>query len=304
MIILFYGEGRLGNQIFQYQALSALAGSGDTIVAIGLEDLQASLELQGPSVRVLLRSPWLKRFCKYVVLPWLLRPLCRTLRLMGYAFEQQSGDGAHRGAGGEMSVRPGLFSGIVFVDGGFYQNGALWSPAFPATTLRLDATLKQRARDYLATLPDSGSPHVFIHVRRGDYLSFAAYGADDLSLPETFYRGAIAELRRRMGNPHLVFVTDDTAWVSERFADVEPKSIASFDPALDFAIMTQCRAGILSNSTFSLAAALLLDHPEVVIGPQYWFGFRSGRWLPPRIRVDHPQMLYLPAIDAGVSQPC
>jgi len=293
--ILFYGEGRLGNQVFQYQALSTLAGRDDAILAVGLEHLHASLELHGPSVHVLTRSKWLKRLIKYLLIPCLLRPLCRSLRLANYAFEREIGDGAKRGADGEIVLRRGLFSQFLFVDGGYYQNGALWHPAFPAHTMRLKPTLQQQARKYLHEVNDGTKPNAFVHVRRGDYLSFSAYGLDDLNLPESFYRSAMDTLKARLGEVHLVFVTDDPAWVRERFADVEPKSIASFSPALDFAIMAECNAGVLSNSTFSLAAALLLNQPRLIIGPRYWFGFRSGEWLPPRIRVDHPQMLYLPA---------
>jgi hypothetical protein len=295
VIILFYGEGRLGNQVFQYQALSTLAGSDDSVIAVGLEQLQNALDLNGPSVHVITRSRLVKRLIKYLLIPLLLRPLCRTLRLTSYAFERESGEGDQRGADGEIAIRRGLFSRLLFVDGGFYQNGALWSQAFPAATQRLRATLRQQAHDYLQSATESQRPKAFVHVRRGDYLAFSAYGLGDLSLPESFYRNAIATLRAKLGEIDLVFVTDDPQWVRERFADIEPKAIASFSPMLDFAIMAECDAGILSNSTFSLAAALLLDHPQLVIGPQYWFGFRTGEWLPPRIRVYHPQMLYLPA---------
>lgn len=295
MLIFFYGEGRLGNQVFQYHALSTLAGRDDSIVAVGLESLQASLDLNGPRLRVLTRSKWLKRIVRYVLIPCLLRPLCRGLRLTNYAFERESGDGAKRGADGEIVLRRGLLPRFLFVDGGFYQNGALWNQVFPTRTMRLKATLQQQARNYLHEVNAGAAPNAFVHVRRGDYLSYSAYGVADLNLPESFYRSAIATLRSQLGDIHLVFVTDDPHWVRERFADIEHKTIASFSPVLDFALMAECNAGVLSNSTFSLAAALLLDHPSLVIGPQYWFGFRSGEWLPPRIRVDHPQMLYLPA---------
>ena len=39
MRIFFIGEGRLGNQIFQYAALCSIAPPGTKILAIGLEDL-------------------------------------------------------------------------------------------------------------------------------------------------------------------------------------------------------------------------------------------------------------------------
>jgi hypothetical protein len=134
-------------------------------------------------------------------------------------------------------------------------------------------------------------------VRRTDYLSFASYGLDNLTLPESYYREAMREVAGRVRAPHFVFVTDDRRWVEATFHDVLHKSVASFEPGLDFALMAECPVGILSNSTFALSAALLMRSPQVVVGPRFWFGFRVGEWYPPRIRVDHPKVVYL-----GVAQ--
>ncbi|HKE95436.1 MAG TPA: alpha-1,2-fucosyltransferase [Povalibacter sp.] len=294
MLVLFYGEGRLGNQIFQYQALSSLAGSSDCILAAGLEDLRSVVETTGPQLTLVTRSRWVKRCIKYLLVPCLLRPLARTLRLIGYATEHESGHGVRRGASGQLSLRRGLLASITFVDGGYYQNADIWPHIFPATSVRLQSSLRSEARRILDRIGSEWP--VFVHVRRGDYLKFSSYGVDDLTLPESFYRAAIDEMRQRLPQAHWMFVTDDPAWVEDHFADVQPRTVTSVSAALDFAVMTECVAGILSNSTFSLAAALLLPNPQLLIGPQYWFGFRVGEWLPPHIRVDHPRMLYLPAV--------
>ncbi len=48
MRILFIGEGRLGNQIFQYAALSSIARPCARLTAIGLEDLEGLFDLMVP----------------------------------------------------------------------------------------------------------------------------------------------------------------------------------------------------------------------------------------------------------------
>lgn len=133
-----------------------------------------------------------------------------------------------------------------------------------------------------------------MHVRRTDYLSYTSYGLTDLSLPVDFYRSAISELERRIGRTHLVFVTDDPPWVERFFSDIEHKTVVSSDATMDFAIMTECGSGIVSNSTFALAAAFMLDKPELVIAPRFWFGFRIHEWLPPLIEVTNERLIYLP----------
>jgi hypothetical protein len=138
-MILFYGEGRLGNQIFQYQALSQIAKPNEHIVSVGLEDLERSLELCGPKVTVLTRSGLLKRIIKYILCPLLLRPLARTLRLFNYGCEPSHGLPPNDGPSGELSIRVGLMPAITFVEGGCYQNAG-FSPRHRSASNRLSGT--------------------------------------------------------------------------------------------------------------------------------------------------------------------
>jgi len=222
MIVLFYGEGRLGNQVFQYLALDHLAGARGRILAVGLEDLGASLDILGAPVTVLTRQPWLKRVIKYLLVPWLLRPVARYLRLCTYAIEASDATAANRAAGSHLAVRQGLVRGIAFVDGGYYQCAAYLTAPLPVTTLRVPAALQAGARASLSKASSDSSPatQAFVHVRRGDFLTFSTFGQDDLTLPEEYYRSAIAELAGRFGPLHLIFVTDDPGWVQLRFADL------------------------------------------------------------------------------------
>jgi hypothetical protein len=295
-MILFYGEGRLGNQVFQYQALCHIAKPDERVVAVGLEELSRTMELRGAKILVLTRNGWVKRLVKYAVTPLMLRPLARHLRLVNYVTETEYESPPNCGAGGEIAMRMGLVRRVTFVDGGHYQNSGLWGTLFPAELLRIRAALRAAAKDFLASLGASKSRPAFVHVRRGDYLTHEDYGLKNFSLPVGFYRRAMCEYENRVGRTHFVFVTDDPEWVGNNFSDLSNKTIASFDAAKDFAIMTECGGGILSNSTFSLAAAFMLDKPKLVIAPEFWFGFRVAKWLPPRVRATHDRILYLPVL--------
>jgi hypothetical protein len=295
-MIIFYGEGRLGNQLFQYHALTRIASTKEQIVAVGLEDLEKSITLVGAPLFVIRLSLTLKRLVKFLLLPLVIRPLSRTLRLINYATETSYKTAAGIGAGGEIEIRAGLFRRVTFVDGGYYQNASHWPTVFPASTVRVNARLRQAARDYLHGIEEIQRRPAFVHIRRGDYLGYSNYGLHDLALPIEFYHRAIDELVRRLGSVHLLFVTDDPAWAEQHFGHIENKTITSSTTELDFAIMTECGSGIVSNSTFSLAAAFMLDKPDLVIAPRYWFGFRVAEWLPPLIKIDHDRVAYLPVI--------
>ncbi len=294
-MILFYGEGRLGNQIFQYQALSQIAKPGERIFSVGLEDLHRHLELRGPKLVVLTRNRMLKRIMKYALRPLLLRPMSRTFRLFNYASETSYGVPPNDGASGELLMRTGLFSGFTFVDRGHYQNSCYWPALFPTPLFGIHENLRGSAKRYLESICRERLRPTFVHVRRGDYLTHTDYGLKDLALPDSFYRAAIGELTMRVGRTHLVFVTDDARWVEENFADITDKTIVSLNAEMDFAIMTECAGGILSNSTFSLAAAFMLQNPNIVIAPKYWLGFRVGAWYPPKMHYAHSKLVYIAA---------
>jgi hypothetical protein len=292
-VIFFYGEGRLGNQVFQYQALTRLARKGECVFAVGLEDLHALLQLRDAPVTVVTRNEILKRVIKYGLVPLVLKPLARYLRIFSYAHEPLDGADPYRGFGGAYRLQRGLMHRIVFVDGGFYQNAELSPHIFPLPCAQVRADLRAAAQHFIAAALAPDESPVCVHIRRGDYLGFASYGVADLALPERFYRDAMRSIQTHIPDAHFIFVTDDPEWVTTTFADVARKTVVSNSAVLDFAIMSECRGAILSNSTFSLAAALLMRDPSAVIGPRHWFGFRVGRWLPPRIEFRDPRLIYL-----------
>lgn len=296
-MLFFFGEGRLGNQVLQHQLLMRLGVTGETVLAAGLEQLPDVFERVGARLLVLTRSRTAKRIVKHLLMPFVVRPLARDLRLFNYVHEPLARYRGTLGHSGDYRIRAGLLRWVTVVDGGYFQNGAIPLQRFPLAGLRLRGELLARARAFLydARRGRELDP-VFVHVRRGDYANFTDYGLTDLVLPDTYYRNAIEEARTRVERPLFVFVTDDHAWVERTFADVAPRAIVAGDAALDFAVMTQCAGGIVSNSTFSLAAALMMERPRLVLGPHYWFGFRVREWYPPRIRVDDPRVHYLQAM--------
>ncbi len=296
-LVVFVGDGRLGNQVFQYAALAAVSAPGARVIAVGLEELGRAFELLGPECTVVPGGIWLKRIVKYLLSPLLLRPLARWLRLVSYGCEVDTA-GAHRGRDGRLRIRAGLIRSVLFVDGGFYQNSDYWPEVFPPNVLRLREELRSAARRRLALAPGTDRP-CFLHVRRADYVGFTAYGLPDLLLPTNYFRDAVARVRTRLGPRRLVIVTDDVAWVERELADIPDRLVVCGDPLVDFAVMAECAGGILSNSTFSLAAALFIRDPDIVLAPEFWFGFRVRQWLPPRIRFAHERIEYLPVAEGA-----
>jgi hypothetical protein len=132
------------------------------------------------------------------------------------------------------------------------------------------------------------SNSVFIHIRRGDYLTPTALKVLGLQ-PIEYYENAIRLIEERVPNPVFYIFSDDIDWAKENLRFHHPHHYASGELSKnaieDFYLMSQCRHGILANSTFSWWAAWLNEYPEkIVIAPRKWFNqakFDTRDLIPP-----------------------
>ncbi len=137
---------------------------------------------------------------------------------------------------------------------------------FPAWTDERNAALARQLE---------GRETVFIHARRGDMLSWIGWCYED-----GFFARAVRHIRHRVERPLFVFFTntDSVEWCKANpkvfgldfnrdeviFVDWN-KGQESFR---DLQLMTHCKHGILTESTFGWWGATLIDYPhKITIAP-------------------------------------
>lgn len=106
----------------------------------------------------------------------------------------------------------------------------------------------------------------FIHIRGGDYLYIH-------TLPNltNYYKKAILEFSE---NEEFVIFTNDRAYVS-RLDWIPTNSIIIDESELDtLFLMSQCKAGITANSTFSWWGAYLNPHRKLIL-PSHYFNIHQ-----------------------------
>lgn len=108
-----------------------------------------------------------------------------------------------------------------------------------------------------------------IHYRAGDYLhGSASYHPRQ---PADYYLRAM----ERIGGNYLVF-SDDPKEAREVIGG-NADYVEGNDYLTDFKLMKKCKSFIGANSSFSLMAAILADHPEKqMVFPKLWFGDAAG----------------------------
>jgi hypothetical protein len=260
-------HGRLGNQMFQYAAGRALA---DRVgVPLALDSRGAILRGEGVLTRV---------FDLELADPVHLPPLKQTNPLR-YAI--------WRGIGQKVGAKPyfrrerGLGYNPAFEDWGdnSYLHGYWQSQKYfqnSAERIRSDFTFpafsNQQNAEMAARIAESTA--ISLHVRRGDYLTFAAHVLCD----QAYYDAALAKvLDGLQGDPIVYVFSDDPQWAKDNLSLPCEKVVVDFNgPETDFEdmrLMSLCQHNIIGNSSFSWWAAWLNQTPgRRVAGPAKWFG--------------------------------
>lgn len=112
--------------------------------------------------------------------------------------------------------------------------------------------------------------YVAIHYRAGDYIDDP--NAQHPRCTEDYYHRSFAILRLEDYSKFMIFSDDiveaKRIFVGESFSFADGKSYIE-----DFKVMKSCKSFITANSSFSLMAAILGDHPDKkIIMPKNWFG--------------------------------
>jgi hypothetical protein len=123
-----------------------------------------------------------------------------------------------------------------------------------------------RCRDGIAAI---NKPCISLHVRRGDYVALSAYHPP---LPLEYYADALKLVPEDL--PVIVF-SDDIPWCREQplFRGSRWKFSEGNSNIDDLCLMTLCSHHIIANSTFSWWGAWLGHNPSrTVVAPDRWLG--------------------------------
>jgi hypothetical protein len=229
-----FGDGRLGNQLFQLGVLFAVAAKTGHRFGLprGAEQLWQCFELDVPAVA---------------------EPITNVFR---------------------EGPQPGNFSSQVFhqPDGtafvGHYQSWRYYEHCRPElkSFLKFQAGHQDVARSEVERLRSAvGLPLASVHYRRTDYLD----ATEDLgSLHADGYYDRVFD---RLGDDVMYVVfSDDLSWCRDNVRR-RHVAFADFDPYVSLCMMTLCDVNVIANSTFSWWGAFLNQMGGTVFTPSRWF---------------------------------
>lgn len=268
-MILFFGDGRLGNQLFQYAFIKSVEKKQHLIVSYNFDEISELFD----SVQKIknIQNHYLKFAIRWFGFP-LFDFLSKTRIISSYKVKKYYPDD-NLFEDTSYCFQKGLLP-ISYFYPCFAQSEKFFDP-IAIENLNIKKVYTEKAKSFLETLPKNNNK-VFVHVRRGDYIHYSVLGKKAATLPLSYYKIQIKWFEENIENPFFIFLTDDPEFVEYCFQEVKNKVISNNSIFVDFAVMTWCEYGILSNSSFSWWGAYMMKNRKKVFAPKYWLGWKSG----------------------------
>jgi len=277
-MIIFFENGRLGNQLFQYCSLRHYF-SNHNLILLGCDDLQrcfGSLQARFISKNMLSHS-FLFRLLRRVV------QFLVNARLLGRITEDSDAKVF------KLALRKGLFWNIYVAQGVFFQHHDVVAKQHSFPDLRPE--LLKEAFDWLKKkgVDLEASSAVFVHIRRGDYLHFPSTQFPAV-LDLDWYQRAMQSIQEEIKNPVFILISDDQFYLHDIFEESDRLFISDNLPEIDFALMSLCSSGILSESSFAWWGAFYARSNQQIsatfLAPKFWIGHRAKKWFPANFLTD------------------
>lgn len=269
-MILIFSSGRLGNQLFQYAAAKTLCNDGEWLLGIGFEDLYTGFD--GIEMKIINQETLKIYSLLYKILFKTVKKiidLLLKLKLISKISESKEKPECHK--------QDGLFKNLKVIQDCYFQNEFFFEQD-NIKYLRIKQTLKKHAKKILEhNLPTDKTP-VCVHIRRGDYCSWPSRKHPAV-LSAQYYRQAIQQIKKTIINPFFIFVSDDPFYVEDIFSDLEHSYISKGNLFEDFVLMSYCKGGILSASSFAWWGAYFAKQQysgqeTIFLAPEHWFQHR------------------------------
>lgn len=270
-MIAFYGQGGLGNQLFQYATARSLAHSLDKDLVLDsywFEHLRPGetvrpLELAKYHVKLRIANTDEQRCWKLLRTRWAryLGPLIpmRAVREQGFAYN----DSLNRISDDSYLV-------------GAWQSERYFRDIREILLGELTPIQPPSMRDtkLLQTMQECDA--ICVHVRRGDYVSSNSASAYHGVCSLDYYQQAITHVASQATKPSLFIFSDDPDWTREHLRTEYPSHYvthnSSADAFQDLRLMSHCKHHVIANSSFSWWGAWLSTSPEqIVVAPEKWF---------------------------------
>ncbi len=275
-MILFFENGRLGNQLFQYYGLKNYFPK-HKLIFVGFSSLYSSFSnIDVLFIRSNTNSFLIRLFRKILF-------FLSDIRILGKINEIDSNKNFN------LNISKGILWNIFIAQNIYFQHKSCINKIVNPPKLKKKYTnnaikwLKKKNIYY--KYPNL----VFVHFRRGDYLSWPNKKFPAV-LDLSWYKKNISFMKKKIKNPIFIIMGDDANFIKNAFKETRGLVISENSYIIDLCIMRSCSHGILSASSFAWWGALYSknynEKKNYYIAPKFWAGHRLKKWIPKNFFTD------------------
>jgi len=295
-MIFFFGDGKLGNQIFQFFFLHSFFKKEKII---SLSFIEFSILFKKNYSNLIIKNNF--KYLKYLSVKIFnfLFILLSSLRIIS-SVKPQVKKIYNTVCELQKLIYVNGFLPITFVYPYFFQSDFFFKKKI-TNNFKINDDHIQKAKNYLSKYIIKNNSHnfqpIFIHIRRNDYKNLIVAGKSNACLPFAYYLFAIKWFLSNVSNPFFIFLSDDKKYVKEKFSFLKNKIVSYNNQYVDFSIISLCKYGVISNSSFSYWASFFMKNKKVIFAPKFWLGWRSkieihNGSLPSYVKVIDPNAPY------------
>jgi hypothetical protein len=269
-MIIFFEYGRIGNQLFQYQGLKNYFPK-HKLFFFGCASLQNTFNIIDATFINLKINSLLHKVLKKIFFFFI------KLRILGEIKETTVNDNT------KLYVRRSLLWNVYIAHNIYFQHASFINKITNPPSIKKKYLILGKNWLIKKEVFKKKSNLVFVHIRRGDYLSWP-----DVNFPAAldlrWYKKNMLNIKNRVKKPIFVIMGDDTLYLRSVFKESKNLIISNNLPEIDLSIMSLCSCGILSASSFAWWGAFYAKihnkKGNYFVAPKYWIGHRSKKWLP------------------------
>ncbi|MEM5947462.1 alpha-1,2-fucosyltransferase [Spirochaetia bacterium 38H-sp] len=270
-MIIFFADGRLGNQIFQYVFLKTIQKNNERILVSGFDEFLTLFSIDDKTLLHFSRKNRIQRNLLYRIIKPFLYKVADVKLINSLTIKYEKILNNYRRESTSYIRSKGLVNRITLVKTAFFQSESLFNKEL-VNNLKIKNVYLKKAKTFLSPLKNNYL--VFAHIRKGDYKNVRVYGKDVL-LPMKYFHYCIKWFLENRKNCYFVFLSDEPEFIEKEFEYLNNKIISKNSYEVDFAIMTMCNGAILSPSSFGWWGSYLMKNRDVVFVPMFWLGWSS-----------------------------
>ena len=279
----FFGDGLLGNQLFQFQFLKTHIKKNQTVFCTNFIELNKLIDFDNKIKFVIIKNKILVFFIRKILIWFFV--LLSKLKIISSINIERKKIYENKLEKKKIIIKNGL-SDITFIYPRFFQSEFFFKKL---KDVKINIKLKHinSAKKFLSKIPLNKNL-IFVHYRQGrkniidhrfkynldDYKKIKFLGLEGIALPDNYYFDLINLLKKRVRNPYFIILSDNSNRAKKTFSYLKNKIISKNNLCVDLTIMSLCNYGIMSNSSISWWGGYLMKKRKILFGPKYWLGWK------------------------------